>query len=767
MMHVPRKKLILWNLLSIVVVLLAYYLNNPYLGFFVPFILGSNILMLLMRSRIPFSVLITLSPALGLSVLAIGAYVSSDLNIPLHIYYWAYTFFVVITSLLLWNKPNLELFFDFKEIITVLLSAFLLVTIHYFAYTYPADNVDNYFHATKVLYILRYDSMFPTDAPSPSVVFYPGGYHSLASYLVELTGSSIPDVMLAIRTLAWLLFVFGIYFFAKTWFDNKIAMYSVLAILSTNIVHYYLLVYVEPNFVSFYFFLVMLALTASYLNNSDFRHSIFSYNVVGVIVGTASIFFHPYSFQNYVFVILVYILLKTLLKTGKESIRKDFRTILFMYLLVPLLSYAVLNPYFTKILVQGIEAKGAYFFNVSTSHDNWAFFDFMWKWATIRNGNYVEVFLIILGLTYYIFKKSSKKIELLSIFVFVLFVIFLNIDKLTLNVPVPFYSAAAMERQFLWTVPFFPVLVGAGMNALSLLVEHFRGNSKNQLARGVIMFVYSMIIASFFLVPAYGTARDIVSAEANFYVTPEVLNDFKWISAHYDSVSVLGSCHSDSSPWLPFFEGTNYLVLTDPYFDRCHIKNKTVEEYVNKVFSKNLTLPQTLAFIDTNAPSLNPLEFAKKYKLLRLNGNDWIFDLSSHDVSKNREIILHNLLLCSSTLPGNVYKFGKYYVWGFTKKYFYVEYFAFEGLYVAWISEKTGVIAFNPCKNYDKIYLTLFASTRMEINVSINGKRVLTRELNRGLNVVKINETVQKNSLNTIQITKSKGVLMIYKIKLG
>ncbi|WP_297074221.1 DUF6541 family protein [Thermococcus sp.] len=759
-------KLMSWSLLTIVVIFLANYLNNPYLGFFIPFILGFNLLIFLTKSRIPFSMLFTLSPALGLSVLVIGAYVSSDFNIPLHTYYWGYTLFVALTSLLLGAKIHSKLSLDFKETFTILLSALLLVTVHYFAYTYPTDNVDNYFHATKILYMLKSDSMFPMDAPSFSVVYYPGGYHSLAGYLVKITSSSIPSVMLAIRTLAWLLFVFGVYFFARIWFDSKIAMYSIIAIISTNIVHYYLLVYVEPNFIGFYFFLVMLTLTFSYINDNELRRGIIFYKILGVIIGTASIFFHPYSFQNYVLVITVYIVLKTGLKTSKLLQRSVGETI-FVYLIIPLLFYAVLNPYFTEILVRGIEAKGAYFFNVSTSHDNWTFFKFMWKWATIRNNNYAEVLFIILGFTYYLLKKSSKKPEILSIYIFILFVVLLNIDKLTLNMPIPFYSAAAMERQFLWTVPLFPVLVGTGMGSLSLLLNYFRSSLKNKLVRGISVFIYTLIIASFFLIPAYGTARDIVSAEANFYVTPDVIEDFNWISTHYSSTSILGSCHSDSSPWLPFFEGTNYTLLSEPYFRKCHIGSKTIERFVEEVLSKNKTLPNTLAFIDTNAPSLNPLEFAKRYSLLRINGNDWIFDLSSHNLSKNEKVILDNLRLCSSTLPGDVYKFGKYYVWGFTKKYFYVEYFAFNGLYVAWLSGKTGIIAFNPCKNYDKIYLTLFASTKMEINVSINGKRVLTQELNRGLNVVKISAIIQKNSLNTIEITKSLGVLMVYRIKMG
>ncbi|WP_456423826.1 DUF6541 family protein [Thermococcus sp.] len=757
----PDRKMLcgIWTLMASGVILGAYYLHNPYSGFILPIILGFNIVVLLLNSELPFSVAISLSPAVGLSILAIGAYVSSHIGLPLSIYYTVYTLITALTSIFVCSIRGHILFLDVKETFSILLSAIGLVTVHYFAYTYPTDNVDNYFHATKTMYILKYDSMFPKDVLTFNMLAYPGGYHSFASYLVTITHTSIPDVMLAIRTLAWLLLVFGVYIFTRVWLDNKTAIYSVLVIISTNIVYYYLLVYIEPNFIGFYFFLVMLALTFILINNLSEISKLKFYRFWGVIIGTASLLFHPYSFQSYALVLTTYLIIKK--RKTKITLNK-ISQIFVTYVLTPVILYTFLDPYFWGLFHRGIMTKGFNAFNIATGHDTWFFFKLMWNWATIRNSNYVGTLFMFVGSIYYLSKRKSKRAEVLSLLIFVLFVLGLNLDRLTINVPIPFYSTAAMEREFLWLVPVFPVLIGMGMSAMSAVLSDLSKHLDFSLKP-----FYVLLVASFFLIPTYGTARDLVSAEANFYVTPDVVEDFNWISTHYTSAFILGSCHSDSSPWLPFFEGSNYTLLSEPYFRKCHVGNKTIDRFVEEVLSRNETLPNTIAFIDTNAPSLNPLEFSKKYTLLRINGNDWIFDMSSRDISNNSLIMLRELRLCSSVLPGDIYSYGKYYIWGFTKKYFYVRYYAFNNFYVAWLSENTGIIAFNPCRTYTVVKIKVFALDNMEVNISINGKSVLKQMLNRGFHIMQVNAPVQKDVLNKIEIEKTGGVLMVISIKLG
>jgi len=170
------------------------------------------------------------------------------------------------------------------------------------------------------------------------------------------------------------------------------------------------------------------------------------------------------------------------------------------------------------------------------------------------------------GGMYLTYKQEFRK-RALSLLLFMTFVMFLIVDRLTVNVPVPFYSTAAIERMFLWLVPVIPLFVGGGVFALENVL------SRVPTRIGAKLF-YLSVMAAFFLVPSIGTAQDILSAEANFYVRPNNIQDFQWISENFPNSTVLNSCTLDSGQWLPFFvPDSGVTVMFNSKIKRCRNHN--------------------------------------------------------------------------------------------------------------------------------------------------------------------------------------------------
>lgn len=760
----------------IALTVLAYSYGNSYAAFFIPIFFGFSILLLLTRNKesVSIDVLIALSPAVGFSLLILMMYAGSALNIGLASTVIIYNLMALFLSAYLCSKSLHEHYTDthvVADVLAIIVPILFVVLVHWAAYTYPTDNVDNLFHATKIEYLLKYNSMYPKTVPVFNIFTYPGGYHSIVAYIISITKVNIPEAMKTFRILAWALFSLGVYMFSRTWFSKKIARFSILAILATNICYYYLIVYIEPNFTGFYFFLIMLSLAYSYLNDTDIRRNLRYFNVISMMIGAAAIFVHPYSFQNFVFMITVYIVitqLRSINKNYAEFLRK-IMPFAIIYGAIPLGIYTLLNPFFVfpelaKVHIEypwasdvGIAMSHLAIFHGRNPHDTWGFFKLLLSWSTIRNENYVELIFMVLSAMYIIFRGRSKKAEYITVLTFFMFVFGLIINRLTINAGIPFYGTAALERMYLWLVPLFPVLIGIGF-----YYSHEIAKSSNRFS---MKTVYLLLVIAFFLTPTWGTARDLMSAEANFYVTPDVMEDFIWINEHVNSHYILNSCYSDPTPWLPFFVGSDkYTILFNERINRCRFNNMTLNSTLNYLFHTNSTLPDTIAYIDTNAPSLNPLLFATRYQLLYIGKNNWIFNLSSTDTKNNTNLMLKSLRLYSSILPGNTFEYGRYYVWGFTKKYFYTMYYMIEGKTYAWLLGNQGIIAFNPCKKYNTIEMSLNVISPITLNITINDKLIGSYRLSPGEHILRIKSSIILNRINTIKISKTPGVLLIGEI---
>jgi len=719
--------------LTAILLSLSAVFHSLYAAFFVPAILGFNLLRYLLLKEHSLFELLSLSPAVGFSVLIILFYVSSLLGVGIKEAATFYTLMVVVSNFLPSRGRGFNV--PLRDVLKFFLPITAVVLVHFVAYTYPTDNVDNFFHAVKIRYTLLSNSMFPQGAPFPSVRGYPGGYHAVVSYMVILTKSTIPLAMKDFRVLAWAVLLLGVYLFAKEWFGEKTAYFSLLSVLMTNLCYYYLIVYIEPNFFGFYFFLVMLVLLRKHFFGENSRELF----VLALLLGSSALLVHPYAFENYVLLGLIYLLLRL---RGKALTLSKAGVLCFGVL--PLFLFVLLDPYFLASKI-GVGS-------VRVTHDNWGFLKLAVEWSTVRNLNYAGFLFMVSA---FLFGIKKRNVEVFSLFVYWGAILVFSALRIAFGVTfIGPFKLAAVERMYLWLVPVLPVIIGFGMRSL---YEFVNSNRKKAL-----QISYFVLVAMFFLAPTFGTARDLVSAEANFYVTPDVLEDFHWLSNNVHSAKVLNSCYSDSVPWLPFFTKGNYTVMFNDYERTCVYHNRTLNQTVEALLRDNLTMSRTIAFIDTNSPSLNPLWFLKRYELLRINENDWIFNLSSRNVSRNSVLVLNALRLCSPTIPGNTFKYGKYYVWGFTKKYYYVTYFAFNGQYYAWLFENPGVIAFNPCRSYKGVILDVLVTTKLKVKVTVNGKtKVYT--LSPGEDLIKVGVPIVKNRLNTIEIWKENSTLLLIK----
>jgi len=768
-------------LLFVMVFLLsgAYYLRSPTLAFFLPIVTGLGIVQVskLKRWAPDFETAVLISPALGFSILIISMYLGSLLKLGVKASIGTFNLATLILGLYLCtvqeqkNTPSQMSSKHFIKMLQVGIPALLLVGIHMIAYTYPTDNVDNFFHATKIWYIIKYDTMYPPSVPVFNVLSYPGGYHSVITYMTSVSNSSIPEAMKVFRVWAWLLFAFGVFLLAKTWFNRRIGLFSLLAIIGTNMCYYYLLVYIEPNFFGFYFFTVMLSLAHISVAKGKIDTTTL---LTAAVIGMGTLTVHPYSFQNFWFIFGVYLVIIVLIMRNDSSL--DFKKFvittgkfILIFGLIPFAGYMLLNPYFmfpslANVHIeypwashQGVVIKNLAMFRGRGEHDTPEFFKLLLSWTFKRNSNYVSAVLIVVSAIYSCFNRWKK--EYFSLIAFMGFVLALMINRLTLNIPIPFYGTAAMERMYLWLLPLFPVVFGIGMYAFYDVL------GRKSLIKKIF---YILVLAGFFIAPSVGNAIDMLSAEANFYVTEDVLEDFAWINTHINSAYVLNSCHADSTPWLPFFaDDGRYIVMFDSYFSRCRFNNITMNKTLTNILLTNMTLPRTIAYIDTNAPSINPLWFLERYELIRINGNNWMFNMSSRNTSRNMNLVLRELRLCSSNISGDTHNYGKYYIWGFTKKYFYVKYFELNGKEYAWLIGDRGIIAFNPCKEYSQVKMEVLATRDTNLSIAVNGKLVLKQKLSGGFHVITINANVYPDKLNTITLSKTEGIILIKNIELG
>ena len=759
----------LLNFVSVLVLsVLAYGFNNLYAAFFVPFSMGIALLLLL-NIGLDALLIMSIGPSLGYALLIIFSYIDSILRIGINGTALIFGVIgIIISSLSVTRIEDTPQEVSVRKLLMIFIPVVTVIATRAFAYTYPTDNVDNLFHATKIHYILTYNSMYPSVVPVFNIFTYPGGYHAVVSYLVSVTGAKIPVAMRVFRILAWSLFMLGVYSFSRIWFNETVANFSLLAVLVTNMGYYYLLVYIEPNFFGFYFFLTLLAVAYLYLTSPKYR-TLKTY-AVSTSIGTATIFVHPYTFQNFVLVIGLFVIFNSIKHLRLFPSAKVFFKLVLFFGILPFVIYASLNPFFmfprlahVKIEYPWASTASVVMENLAVMvqrlpHDNWNFFHLLLNWTFIRNENYLATLFMLLSFVSVIQKRKHIP-EYFSLLGFYIFVLVLIINRLTINVAVPLYGSAAIERMYLWTLPLLPVFTAIGMASLY--------EFKSFVNSPHIRILYAMIIIAFFLLPTWGIARDLLSAEANFYVTPDVLDDFNWIGSHVSGGYILNSCYADSTPWLPFFQGNKYTVMFDSYISKCRFHNVTFKQMLAYLLTTNSTLPDTIAYIDTNAPSINPLLFLNRYELIRLNGNNWMFNVSSRNVSHNMELVLKTFRLCSSLLPGNTFVYGKYYVWGFKKKYFYVEYFAFDNKYYAWLMGNEGIIAFNPCNTYNRIKLAVYSTTETMVNITINGKDVLKNyNLPAGPSTIVLRGVnIKPAALNTIEISKKKGTLLIKYLK--
>ncbi len=719
----------------------------------------------------PITIKLSIAPTVGISVLAITVHIFSLFGAGIKT---GTVFLAILATILLarsWSEILESVRSSVREkgdILRWAIPILVIVLVHWAVYTYPTDNVDNFFHATKIEYMLRYDTAYPPVVPVFDVLTYPAGYHSLASFVMILSGEKvIPKIMLELRLWEWAFLAMGIYALSYIWFGRRVANYTLLAMLGVNLLHYYLLVYIAPNFLGFYFFAVLLALFVKMGEKLDMKYLIL------VLISVGAVLVHPYSYQNYVFVASVYLALKFF----SEGL--SVRRFLFMFkrafiiFAIPLFIHVLIDPYFwfpslvhVKLeypwasYVGVVVSKLSVFHGRSPRDTEWYFKLFI-RWATVRNDNYLGLLFMILGGIYLVYKREFRR-KGLSLVVFSAFVMFLILDRLTINVSVPFYSTAAIERMFLWLVPVLPIFVGAGLLWFGELV------SKPAVREMSKKILYLSIMGAFFLIPAVGTAHDLLAAEANFYVRADNLEDFRWISSNFPNVTVLNSCTLDSAQWMPFFEPqSNIAVMFNSRIKRCRIWNMTPSKFAAKLLNESQILPGYIAYIDTNAPSLNPLDFLQKYRLLRVNENNWIFDLSSLNTSMNEKTAALALRLCGDSIPGNTERYGKYFVYGFKKKYFGVRSMYLEGLEYAWMGGREGVVGFAPCKNYWGLWIELYSPTEQAINVTVNGKLMLKDfELMAGENRLEIPVTLPKDRLTFVSLSVEKEPLFIREIKL-
>lgn len=749
---------------AISIILLLLGRVNPYFSVLLPVFLGLNLSSYIFDS---FPYRIGIAGAIGFSVLILVAYILSILGTGLspliHV-------MLIITALTFDFHKYAKISKD--EALTLrklMLIVGLIAIIKVLILKMPTDTVDSVFHAYKVQYILKYQSLFPPKVPVFNVLSYPAGYHTIVTWVVLLSGDLIPHAMLVVRVWSWILIALGTYLFASVWFDGKVGIYSAMVILVANIYNYYLIIYIHPNFLGFYFFMATLAMFYLVLNKKDTSHysdwTIIT--IFFILIAAGTLFVHPYEFQAYVFIAAVYLLISIYYKelTLKHAILNGL-----LYFVLPLAIYAVLNPYFwwpelaSKV---AIEYPWASYIEVAVNNlavftgrnimDTWDRFKFMVNWATLRNYSYFASLLLVASVGIPLSKKYKLK-ELASLWGFVLFVLLLILNRLTYNIPIPFYGTAAMERMFLWLTPLFPVFIAVGLRTLLDTFNEVVGSKKLKAIK-LIFLVF------LFIVPAQGIAYDMISNEANYYVNAHNLEDFEWINERFSGITVLNSCDADSGQWIPFFTSNTVLFS---YVNYCRVYNYTPKAVEALIQEGIVPLNATLAYIDTNYPSLNPLIFYTRFKLLRYNNGNWIFDITSKNISENYDILKSQIMLCKNTISGDTYEDGRYYVYGFMKKYVMVEYFHLHGLNYAWLSGQNGTIIFVPCKNYNRIAISFISLSPDPINTTIliNGVSH-TIIANPGDNIYELPAEIQSGTLNIIEIKKERngGLFLIKSIE--
>ncbi|NJE42280.1 DUF6541 family protein [Thermococcus sp. GR6] len=749
------------SLISIALLLLGRL--NPYLSILLLMFLGLNLSSYIFNS---FQNRIGIAGAIGFSVLILVAYILSILGIGL-----SYLIYVmpIITALTFDSHKYAKISKD--EALTLGKLMFivgLIAIIKVLILKMPTDTVDSVFHAYKVQYILKYQSLFPPKVPVFNMLSYPAGYHTIVTWVVLLSGDLIPHAMLVVRVWSWILIVLGTYLFASVWFDGKVGIYSTMVILVTNIYNYYLMIYIHPNFLGFYFFMATLSLFYLIVHKKDTSqcNNRAILIVFLILITTGTLFVHPYEFQAYVFIAAVYLLLSVYYKelTLKQAILNGL-----LYFVPPLVIYAVLNPYFwwpelaSNVAIEypwahiGVSVNNLAVFTGRNIMDTWDRFRFMVNWATLRNYSYFASLLLVASVGIPLSKRYKLK-ELASLWSFVLFVLVLILNRLTYNVPVPFYGTAAMERMFLWLTPLFPVFIAVGFNALLSALSGLVSSKKIR----VITLVFLVFL---FIVPAQGIAYDMISDEANYYVDAYNLEDFEWINERFSGITVMNSCDSDSGQWIPFFTSNTVLFS---YVNYCRVYNYTSKTVEALIQGGIVPLNATLAYIDTNYPSLNPLIFYTRFKLLRYNNGNWIFDLTSKNTSENYNVLKSQIMLCKNTISGNTYEDGRYYVYGFKKKYFMVEYFHLHGLDYAWLFGQNGTIIFVPCKNYSRLTISFISFSPDPINTTILINEIPHAIIaNPGDNVYGLPAGVQSGTLNIIEIKKERneGLFLIKSIE--
>ncbi|WP_048151667.1 DUF6541 family protein [Thermococcus cleftensis] len=388
---------------------------------------------------------ISISPAIGMSILSIFAYCFSIVHVDLNVLEYVVIFLITVTfdigdfRLITSQKKS-----EYIPLVKLLLTVFLVVGVRALVFKMPTDNVDNYFHATKIQYILEYMTLFPPKVPVFNVFTYPAGYHVLVSLVVLVSGDLIPHAMLVVRLWSWAFIVLGTYLFASVWFDRKIRLYASMLILVTNICTYYLLVYINPNFIGLYFFMVLLALAYLDIENAGNSKAL---TIFTVLIGVGALSVPPYGFQNWVFVLSVYLLLKII---SREMSIKKALSVGVMYFVTPVVLYVLLNPYFlwpqlaSDVTIEypwasyvGVVVGNLAIFKGKNPMDTWWKFMYIIRWATIRNSNYLATIFLFLGPIAAMRKKLKRK-ETLSLLAFTVFVILLMLNRLTYNVPVPF-----------------------------------------------------------------------------------------------------------------------------------------------------------------------------------------------------------------------------------------------------------------------------------------------------------------------------------------
>jgi len=658
---------------------------------------------------------LSLSLAVGLPLLVIALEILSLFKIPL---WWAIPILLVVSFFLFPRigvpKPDL---YDFMRLFIPLI---ILVIIHALLKKPPTDSVDSIFHAYKIKQMLLQNTVFP-QTPFQSVIRYPYGYHTFVEWILLLHSQPIPNAMMIARLWTWIFLLLGTFFCVKTWFGKKEAFYSILFFPFTLAYTHYLLKYVHPNFLGFYFFLSSLGTYRLY-KDSKIRPWI----PFVVLIGTAIV--HPYEFQLAVFIIFI----RELVDGGNFILRTA------KFVIPPFLAFLVLDPYFLtpRVILSGSSLKPA---------EWWKFWDTL-KWFFVRDGSLLGTAFALSSLIR--LKKNWK--DYVPIVILFPLILLLALDKLTIKLQIPFYGKASMVRTLLWMIPLIPPLMGVG--AVELL----------QLSKGkrTLTAVFVVLIGTTLIVQAPGVARLYLSDEMLYYVTQTNLNDFRWLEEEFPNSTVLNSCYTDSGQWIPFYT-SDKVVFT--YLNKCRWNNMTPFR-VQELLKEGINPGFKFVYIDTNYPSLDPLLFYN-FKLLRVNGEDWIYAIQPSKKEENFKVLKKALYLRRNYISGNIFEDGRFYIFGFLHKNFAVEYYHLLGLDAAWLKGEKGIIAFVPSRNYSTVKISIIALGQSKLEVCVNGGRCKTFIIN-GAEDILLDGSIVKDKLSVLEFRKRGALVLIKRIEL-